>query len=73
MLFTLSVRGDASINSAQGTQSVSNHLIQALRYLRANGWVLSKQHCGQPRFLSVLIRVNPWLDCPCMEEHILLK
>ena len=34
MLFSLAVRGDASTNSAQGTQSVSNHLMHALRYIR---------------------------------------
>gem|GEM_PF-3383135 len=36
MLFTLAVRGE-----------VSNHLMHALRYLRANGLALSEQHWGQ--------------------------
>ena len=41
MLFTLAVRGE-----------VSNHLMHALRYLRANGLVLSEQHCPQSPFLK---------------------
>ena len=37
MLFTLAVRGE-----------VSNHLMHALRYLRANGLALSEQHWLRP-------------------------
>jgi hypothetical protein len=37
MLFTLAVRGE-----------VSNHLMHTLRYLRANGWMLSEQHWVRP-------------------------
>ncbi len=44
MLFILAVRGE-----------VSNHLMHTLRYLRANGWMLSEQHWGQSRQLSQIV------------------